>query len=177
MLDRADVGGGFTVLDGVALVTGAAVASVHIRSALPEFDGPADWFWAWSLFCWLSLTAAGPYLFLVRKFFTRPSGYPRTGDKLWAVSGLPWLVAAMVRTFEPASQVVSGRLDPAYVGCLGIGLIVVAVTSVLVLAARYLFVDPLKPKGSEPSPWTHRLGLMLAVAWPIQFGVGLVVIG
>ena len=29
----------------------------------------------------------------------------------------------------------------------------------------------------EPAPWTDRLGLMLTVAWPIQCGVGLVVMG
>jgi hypothetical protein len=177
MADRAELGGGFGVLDGVALVAGAAVASVHIRSAVPEFDGPLDWVWAWCLFSWLSLTSAGPYLFLVRRFFTRPGGYPRLGDQLWGLAGLPWLLAAMVRTFEPSSEVVAGRLDPAYIGCLGIGLAIVAMVTVPVLAAKFLLVDPRRPKKPQPSPWTHRLGLMLAVAWPIQCGVGLVVMG
>ncbi len=178
MTDRADGGGGgFTVLDGVALVAGAAVASVHIRSAVPQFDGLGDWAWAWCLFAWLSLTAAGPYVFLVRRFFTRPAGYPRLGDRLWAISGLPWLLAAMVRTFEPPSDVVAGRLDPAYIGCLSIGLTLVAMVAVPVLAAKFLLVNPSKPKVPEPSPWTHRLGLALTVAWPIQCGVGLIVMG
>ena len=177
MEDRADAGGGFTVLDGVALVTGAAVASVHIRSAVPEFDGPVDWAWAWCLFSWLSLTSAGPFVYVVRRFFTRPSGYPRLGDRLWLMSGLPWVIAAMVRTGEAPAEVVSGRLDPAYIGCLSIGLSLVAMVAVPVLAAKFLLVDPSKPKVPEPSPWTHRLGMMLTVAWPIQCGVGLVVMG
>jgi hypothetical protein len=175
--DRADAGGGFTVLDGVALVTGAAVASVHIRSAVPELDDLGDWAFAWCLFCWLSVTSAGPFIYLVRRFFTRPTGYPRLGDRLWLMAGLPWLIAAMVRTGEPSAEVVSGRLDPAYVGCLTIGLTLMAIVAVPVMAARYLLVDPLKPRVPEPSPWTHRFGLMLTVAWPIHCGVGLVVMG
>jgi hypothetical protein len=177
MADRADAGGGFTVLDGVALVTGAAVASVHLRSTFPTFEGALDWAWASCLFSWLSLTSAGPFVFVVRRFFTRPGGYPRLGDRLWLMSGVPWLVAAIVRTGEAPAEVVAGRLDPAYVGCLTIGLALTAMVSVPVLAARYLLVDPSKPRIPEPLPWTHRLGMMLTVAWPIQCGVGLVVMG
>jgi hypothetical protein len=177
MVDRVETGGGFTVLDGVALVTGAAVASVHVRSAVPRIGGPVVWFWAWCLFSWLALTSGGPFVFLVRRFFTRPDGYPRLGDRLWALAGLPWLVAAMVQTLESNSKVVSGHQDMAYVGSLTLGLALVAMISVPVLATRFLWRDPGKPRPVENSPWTHRLGLFLAVAWPIQCGVGLVVMG
>ena len=175
MADRDEAGGGFTVLDGAALVTGAAVASVHIRSAVPEFDGPGDWAWAWCLFTWLSLTSAGPFVFLVRRFFTRPSGYPGLGDRLWAISGAPWLLAAAVKTGEPAGEVLAGQVDPAYVYCLSMGLCLVTMVDIPVLAARYLLGDPSRPKAHGPSTWTDRLGFFLAIAWPIQCGVGLVV--
>jgi hypothetical protein len=177
MADRAEAGEGFTVLDGVALVMGSAVASVHIRTAVPEFDGPGDWAWAWCLFAWLSLTSAGPFVFLVRRFFTRPGGYPRLGDRLWALTGSPWLLAALVRTGEPSGDASNGRLDPAYVGCLTIGLALAAMVAMPVLAARYLLVGPSRPKVPEPTTWTDRIGLFLTVAWPIQCGVGLVVMG
>lgn len=177
MTDRADPGGGFTVLDGVALVTGAAVASVHLRSAVNGFDDLMDFAWASALFTWLSLTAAGPFVFLVRRFFTRPAGYPRLGDRLWALSGFPWLIAAAVKTGEPASEGLAGRVDPAYVGCLGIGLTIVALVAVPVLASRFLLGDPSRPRVPEPTPWTHRFGLALTVAWPLQCGMGLVVMG
>jgi hypothetical protein len=178
MTDRAEAGGGFTVLDGVALVTGSAVASVHLRTAVPEFQGPGDWVWACCLFSWLSLTSAGPYVFLVRRFFTRPVGYPRLGDKLWGMAGLPWLLAALVRTGEASTEpVAEQRLDPAYVGCLGIGLALWSMVALTVLAARYLVGDPARSKPPWPSTWTDRIGLFLAVAWPIQCGVGLVVMG
>lgn len=177
MADRGESGGGFTVLDGVALVTGSAVASVHVRASVPEFDGPGDWAWAWCLFAWLTLTSAGPYVFLVRRFFTKPVGYPKLGDKLWALAGLPWLLAAMVRSGEPTGDAINGQLDPAYVGCLCIGLALSTLIGVPLLAARYLLVAPGDSKPISSTTWTDRIGLFLTVGWPIQCAVGMVVIG
>jgi len=177
MADRVEAGGGFTVLDGVALVTGAAVALVHLRSAVPEFDDAWDWAWGSGLFAWMSVTSAGPFVFLVRRFFTRPPGYSRLGDRLWALVGAPWVLAALVKTGEPPGEGAAGRIDPAYVGCLSLGLCLVAMVAVPVIAAKYLLGDPSKPRAPEPASWTHRLGLALTVAWPIQCGVGLVVMG
>ena len=176
MTDRVDQGNGFTVLDGLALVTGSAVASVHVRSAVDGFDELSDWIFAWCLFTWLSTTSAGPFLFLVRRFFSRPAHYPRLGDRLWALAGLPWLLAALVRTGEPTGAASVGRLDPAYVGCLGIGLFLATLVGLPLLAARYLPIDPRRLELRPPATWTERIGLFLTVAWPIQCAVGLVVV-
>jgi hypothetical protein len=177
MEERAEAGDGFTVLDGVALVTGAAVALVHLRSSVTEFNDLSDWVWGCGLFSWLSVTSAGPFVYAVRRFFTRPAGYPRLGDQLWALAGTPWFLAALVKTGEAPTEEMAGRLDPAYVGILGLGIFLVTIVAVPVIAAKYLLVDPDRPKVPEPTPWTNRLGLMLTVAWPIQCGVGLVVMG
>jgi hypothetical protein len=177
MSERAETGGGFTVLDGVALVTGSAVALVHVRLTVPEAAGLGDWAWAWCLFTWLSITSAGPFVFLVRRFFTRPSGYPKLGDRLWGLAGLPWLLAAMVRSGEPSGLVADGRLDPVYVGCLGIGLAFSTIVGLPPLASRFLLGDPARSRTSTPTSWTDRIGLFLTVAWPIQCAVGLVVMG
>ena len=174
MADRADSRGGFTVPDGAALVTGAAVASVHLKLAVPEPSGLVGWFWGGVLFSWLSLIAAGPFVYLVRRFGTRPPGYPRVGDRLWALAGFPWIVAALMKTGESGPDLASGRLDPAYVGCLTIGLTLMTMVTVPVLAAKFLLTVPGPPKPVEPTPWTNRLGLAVAVAWPIQCGVGLI---
>jgi len=175
MADRAEPGGGFTVLDGVALVTGSAVASVHVRSSGRPFEGPGDW--AWCLFSWLTLTSTGPFLFLVRRFFTKPAGYPRLGDRLWALAGLPWLLAAMVRIGDPSGDPSHDRFDPAYVGCLGIGLALATLIGLPFLAARYFRVGAVQPDPSPPTTWSDRIGLFLTVAWPIQCAVGLVMMG
>lgn len=175
MADRAEARGGFTVPDGAALVMGAAVASVHLKLAVPEPSGLMDWSWGGALFSWLSLVVAGPFLYLVRRFGTRPPGYPRVGDRLWALAGSPWIVAALMRTGEAGRDRSAGRLDPAYVGCLTIGLALMTMVTVPVLAARFLVTVPGPPVAPEPTPWTNRMGLALAVAWPIQCGVGLIV--
>jgi hypothetical protein len=177
MADRVEAGGGFTVLDGVALVTAAAVASVHVRATLPRISGPIGWFWAWCLFSWLAMTSGGPFLFLVRRYFTRPDNYPRLGDRLWALAGLPWLIAAVIQTFESSSKLIIARQNSAYVASLILGLALYAMISVPILLVKYFWGDPKIPKPVENSPWTDRLGLFLAVAWPIQCGVGLVVVG
>lgn len=177
MEPRVEAGGGFTVLDGVAVIIGSAVALVHIRSAVPQFDGAGDWAWACALFTWLSVTSAGPFLYLVRRFFSKPEGYPRLGDRLWALAGSPWWLAAIVRSGESEGVAATGRLDPAYVGCLSIGLAASAMVTVVVLAARYLLGDPARLKPSPSVSWTDRIGLFLSVAWPIQCGVGLMVMG
>ncbi len=182
MVDRIETssgaGGGFGVLDGVALVTGAAVASVHLRYAVPGPESLGEWVWFAGLFAWLAITSAGPFLYLVRKFGSRPPGYPRLGDRLWILSGLPWILAALLVSGERARTVTSSPLDPAYVVCLGVGLFLVAAVAVPVLTRVYLLGDPSQPRAPEPpTPWTCRLGLGLTVAWPLQCGAALVLLG
>lgn len=175
MVDRAGSGVGFTVLDGVALVTGSAVALVHIRSAIPTFQGLGEWAWACVLFGWITLASAGPFIFLCRRFLARTGVRVGLGDWLWGVAGLPWLLAAIIGNGVPSREAVGGRLDPAYVACLTIGLALAAAVSVGWIAARYLLVNPAGPGVEPPASWTDRVGLVLAVAWPIQCGIGLVV--
>src|SRR5689334_5835190 len=80
---RIEAGDGFTVLDGGALVSGAAVASVHIRFAAPAVGGldRVGWALLWITLAGVALTAAGPVVFLLRRYGRRPSNYPRTGDR------------------------------------------------------------------------------------------------
>ncbi len=88
-------GGGITMLDAAALVTGGAVASVHFREFEDEIAALTLLGWALLVpaFAWLALTAAGPFVFLVRRFSRRPDGYPGPDDWIWLAFGLPWLVA------------------------------------------------------------------------------------
>ena len=47
MMERVEPGEGFTVLDGVALVMGAAVASVHLRGVIRDDLNAFGWALAW----------------------------------------------------------------------------------------------------------------------------------
>src|SRR4051812_39350763 len=104
---RGESGGGFSVLDGASIVTGAAVASIHIRGVIRGDLAAPGWALIWGTFAGVSLTAAGPFLFLARRFLRRLPDYPGVGDALWALLGLPWLVAALIRSASPPS---SGRV-------------------------------------------------------------------
>src|SRR4051794_21601888 len=78
-------GGGFGVLDGAAIVGGAAVASIHVRGAIrDELAGPG-WALLWGTFAWVALTSAGPFLLLMNRGMRRLPDYPRVGDVLWAL--------------------------------------------------------------------------------------------
>src|SRR4051794_7821537 len=98
MSQGSETRGGFTVLDGAALVTGAAVASIHIRGVIRDQLAAPGWGLIWGSFAWVALTAAGPFLLLVRRFLRHLPDYPKVGDVLWAILGLPWLFTAVLRS-------------------------------------------------------------------------------
>ena len=162
--------GGVTLRDGAALVGGAAVASALMRSAFPWGAAGVGWaFLGWTL-GGVALTSAGPFLYLARRFGRRPPGYPRPGDRLWALLGLPWVSAAPIRTAEDAL----GWGAVASPGLLSAG--VALATLVAAWHARSLMIDePGESRG--PTPWTDRVGVALAVAFPLQWGLVLTVLG
>lgn len=172
-------GGGVTMLDAAALVTGGAVASVHFREFEDEIAGLTLLGWALLVpaFAWLALTAAGPFVFLVRRFSRRPDGYPAADDWLWLAFGLPWVVAALVRSAA------AGMMDgpgPVYNAGLFAGLVGATLPALARLWRSLPPIDPTAagPSGPPPRPpasWTGRIGRAVAIAWPLQLGLGLMV--
>jgi hypothetical protein len=173
MSDRGEPGSGLSVLDSVALVMGASVASVHIRHVIREDLTMFGWLLVWCTFTWVTLTAAGPFLFLFRRFGRRLPAYPKVGDGLWAVLGFPWLATAVIRAATPRTWV--GR-DELLAAGLGVGLAIASLVALAVVWMTWVMVSPEQATRTASTPWTNRVGLILAVAWPIQCGVGLVVI-
>lgn len=168
----------FTLLDGGALIAGAALAAVHLRLAYPRPSGGAAWVFVGGLFCWLALTAAGPFLYLIRRLAPRPGvHFPRIGDRLWVVWGLPWVGAGLIESIQHQRSPLGERLDPIYVGSLGPGLFLATGVAVPVLAARVLWGEPGSARDVGAGSWTQRVGLALSATWPIQVGVGLLLIG
>lgn len=174
MTDRVDQGDGFSVLDGLALVIGAAVAAVHVRGIIRDDLSGSGWAMIWMTFAWVSVTAAGPFMFLGRRFARRLAGYPNVGDALWALLGLPWLATALLR-----STVMSdGRPgDDLASSGLGIGLAIVSMIVLTVIWNTWVLVPPERAARTAATPWTNRVGLVLSVAWPVQCGLGMVVAG
>jgi len=71
-------------------------------------------------------------------------------------------------------------LDAAPIRLFYLGTIVIGVgaasTAAIALTWASWVAGPPRSAG-ESLPWTERVGLILAVAWPIQCGLGLEVIG
>ncbi len=177
---RSPRAGGLTMLDATALVTGGAVASVHFRDFDEEIAGLglAGWALLVPAFAWLALTAAGPSVFLVRRFSRRPEGYPGPYDWLWLGFGLPWLVAGL---FRSASGGLTDEAASRYAEFLFVALAGAAIPALLRLWRSFSRAEPstgpghVSPTAPQPASWTARVGRAIAVLWPLQFGLGLLV--
>ena len=174
---------GFTTLDGAALVLGAAVAAVHLRDLVTSgHPGVFGWVLFWLAFTGLATTAAGPFVFLVRRYVRRLIHYPRLGDGLWTVLGMPWILTAPLRPRPPfRSTSPLSQFDAEAVYALALWLLLLsACLASLVVIWRYWVrapgAGPEVPDRPRPT-WTEWIGLTLAIAWPIQCGFGLLVTG
>jgi hypothetical protein len=159
------------MLDGAALVTGGAVASVHFRELTDELTGLTilGWLFLAAAFGWLALTSAGPFVFLVRRFSSRPIGYPSPDDWLWLAVGLPWLLTALYRSacgtsFDPTNSI--------YGTCLFLGLFAASGLSLLRILRTWSSIGEGERDGGS---WTDLVGRVLSVTWPLQLGLGFVV--
>jgi hypothetical protein len=172
-MDRNGAGGGFSVVDGVALVMGSAIASVHTLRVMRSDLSGAGWIMVWTTFAWVAVTSAGPFLFLARRFARRLPDYPKIGDRLWALLGIPWLASAVVQSAAPGSE---PRQNSLFTTTLSVGLGVACLITLGVVWSTWVMVPPEQAAIVEASPWTNRVGLILAIAWPIQCGLGMVVL-
>lgn len=173
-MDESLAGRDLNVLDVIALVMGSAIASVHILRIMRSGLTAAGWVLVWLTFAWVALTASGPFVFLARKYLRRLPGHPRIGDLLWALLGLPWLLTAVIQSAVPGQE---PSQNPLFAGALSTGLAVACTIALVVVWRTWVVVPPAQASRMEIGPWTHRVGLILAIAWPIQCGLGMVVLG
>jgi len=172
-MERIDRGDGFSVLDGAALVMGSAIASIHILGVRRWDLSGTGWFMVGITFTWVAITAAGPFIFLERLYVRRLSDYPKIGDRLWALLGIPWLATAVVQSASASSE---PRHNPLFTTTLSVGLAIVCLIALAVLWSTWVMVPPERAAQIEAAPWTNRVGLILSIAWPIQCGLGMVVL-
>jgi len=59
---------------------------------------------------------------------------------------------------------------------LTISLALSCLVALVVVWGTWVMVPPEQAARIEGAPWTNRVGLILAIAWPIQCGLGLVVL-
>jgi hypothetical protein len=172
-MERSDNADGFSVSDGAALVMGSAIASVHILGVKRwEISGSGIFLVAMT-FTWVAVTAAGPFIYLARRYARHLPAYPQVGDRLWAVLGLPWLVTALMQSATSGSE---PRHNSLFTLTLIGGLAVACLTALAVIWSTWVMVSPDHAARVEAAPWTNRVGLILSIAWPIQCGLGMVVL-
>jgi hypothetical protein len=172
-MERSDQGRDINVLDGVALVMGSAIASVHLLRVIRSGLSPAGWIMVWLTFSCVALTAAGPFIFLARRYSRRLPGDPKIGDWLWALLGMPWVITAIIESIVPGED---PRHTPLFATTLTISLALSCLVALVVVWGTWVMVPPGQAARIEGAPWTNRVGLILAIAWPIQCGLGLVVL-
>ncbi len=171
-MERENEGRDINVLDGIALVMGSAIASVHMLRLIRSGLTAAGWVMLWITFSCVALTATGPFVFLARRYSRRLPGYPRVGDWLWALLGVPWVVTAIIESVVPGED---PRHNPLFATALSIGLAVACLLALVVVWGTWVMVPPEQAARVEAAPWTNRVGLIIAIAWPIQCGLGMVV--
>ena len=172
-MERIDTGEGFSVLDGASLVMGSAIASIHTLRVMRSDLTGAGWIMIWITFTWVAVTATGPFLYLARRFARRLADYPKIGDRLWGLLGIPWLATAVVQSAAPGSE---PRQNLLFTTTLSVGLGLACLITLGVIWSTWVIVPPEQAARVEASPWTNRVGLILAIAWPIQCGLGMVVL-
>jgi hypothetical protein len=172
-MQRTGRGRDINVLDVAALVMGSAIASVHVLRVMRSGLAIAGWVMLCLTFAWVALTAAGPFIFLARRYSRRLLGYPMIGDWLWAILGLPWLFTAVIQSALPGED---PRQNPFFSATLSVSLAVACLIALAVVWGTWVMVPPEQAALVESDPWTNRVGLILSVAWPIQCGLGMVVL-
>ncbi len=172
-MQRSGQGRDVNVLDGIALVMGSAIASVHMLRVIRSGLSPAGWVMVALTFCCVALTAAGPFIFLARRYSSRPPGYPKVGDSLWAILGLPWVITAVIESVVPGED---PRHNPLFATTLVVGLGISCLVALTVVWGTWVMVSPEQAARADSAPWTNRVGYLLSIAWPVQCGLGLVVL-
>jgi hypothetical protein len=82
-------------------------------------------------------------------------------------------LTALLQSATPASE---QRHNPLFTTTLSVGLVIVCFIALSVVWSTWVMVSAERAAQIEGAPWTNRVGLILSVAWPVQCGLGLVVV-
>jgi hypothetical protein len=169
---RPAPGEGVSVLDLAALIAGAAVAAVHLRGTRgTPGDNTAPAFLFWLAFVGITITASGPLVALSRRIKKLPPTKRGWGERLWVLLGTPWIVTAPFRSL-PGSRAADSLYDPA---------VLISVSGACLAVLLIVWNHWIRPavsieRDADPPRWSEQVGLVLAVAWPLQYGFAMIAV-
>jgi hypothetical protein len=149
----------------LAAMTGVAIAAFNLRAAITDNRDSGEMIFFALVGLGIALTAAGPTMWFLGQ---RPRiAAERMGPMLWAILGAPWWIATLDLSLELPGHL---SLYQLIVGPM------IWVINVLALVALILGWSATVVRNTgRPVSWSQGIGMALAVAWPVQIGLGLVV--
>lgn len=122
--------GAFGVQDGGSLVVGGAIASLHLRDVVPSDPSGVSALMALAMILGIGVTASGPLIVGLHAWSAQGWVRPSRGEWVWALAGLPWILAALARVLfgvppQGASTILAGTLV-VWASALGVGLWIAA---------------------------------------------------
>lgn len=168
----------WSLLHIVAIVTGAAVASMHLKDRAVFGDELNEFGVALLIvvFLFLAVAATGPFLYGIHRLVYRKPDALFSGESAWLVLGLPWLITALWRSvFDSGISTTAGQRWLLFLWVmLGASCLYAAVVAVI----RFRRTAP----GTEGQKGKMAPGLLslidtiggtLALLWPFQFLVAM----
>lgn len=154
-----------TTADIMAFTIGAAFALLHLKRALgPDVSTPGLVVGTLA-FLWLTATTAGPFVVLFRRMARVEFEGESVGERLWMVLGAPWILSSLFAWLE------SGF--PTLV--LAVGIAQACLLALIEVWRRWIAVSTEEAEAVFIGAWTNRFGMILAIAWPVQIALLLVV--
>ncbi|MDX2038602.1 MAG: hypothetical protein SFX72_18285 [Isosphaeraceae bacterium] len=160
---------GWNLLDALGFVAGAAVASVHVkdRAVFADELSPPFLVILFLGFILVAVTAAGPFLFCLRRFGNRRPAFASETELAWVALGLPWTLMAIWRSL-PSGELLEQARDRSDV-FLQVGLLLASAHAARIFLRRLLAAESKQADPVDASrSVAERISIGLVDTCPLQ---------
>jgi hypothetical protein len=154
------------------LVVGFAVAATTYRGTiLAVFDAGAVGLTvvAAIVFAWLGVSISGPIVLAIRRFQHGRRTKLSTGESMWGVLGMMWLVVGLSRSLR--------HLDRALLADVASFAATAAASLAPLLLILAWWLQRNRAQAGGPQSWCHHVGIFCAAAWPAGWTLAAFLLG